>query len=305
MDINIKEKADSLKNKIIDVLHSDYPELKVQKVVPFAHGVENIVFKGESKELGMVAIRTPIVPYVDNENDGCYHSRLALEKELSLLKHAGSHGLPVPRVYGSHFSDEIDFIITEFVVSDGKTATDREIGSLLSKLHRIPIPEYHVTNQTEGDLVRPIAERIVQRTKVVEKWTHDSLVIPLPEDLLNIFTSWKGKTALLHLDVRPANYMTVNGKIKATVDWSNSLIGDPCLEMMRILVQEELGAAFLQYYDFKEYLKEVPEIIQTLYRYDAEVMMTVLFLSEIQDAKMGEYYYRKLLSTHRRLMELI
>jgi hypothetical protein len=56
MDINIKEKADSLKNKIIDVLHSDYPELKVQKVVPFANGVENIVFKGESKETGMVAI---------------------------------------------------------------------------------------------------------------------------------------------------------------------------------------------------------------------------------------------------------
>jgi hypothetical protein len=69
----------------------------------------------------------------------------------------------------------------------------------------------------------------------------------------------------------------INGKIKAIVDWSYSLIGDPCLEMMRILVQEELGAAFLQYYDFKEYLKEVPEIIQTLYRYDAEVMMTVLF----------------------------
>lgn len=301
----IKERTNSLINIVTDVLHSHYPELSITEITPFANGVENVVFKGKSKEFGLVAIRTPLEQMVDNENDGTFHARVQLKKELKLSQHCGGFGIPVPRIYHSHFSDEIDFIISELIVGDQSSASNEEIGAVLSKLHTIPFPDYPFKGQAEKKYTKPIAERIVSRTRVVEKLTKTKFPLPSPEALLDIFNNWNGKNALLHLDVRPANYMTLKGEIIALIDWSNALIGDPCLEIMRILEQEELHPEFLNHYHFNEYIHKVPEIIQILYRYDVIVMMTVLFLSEIDDKKMGDHYFRKLVSIHQKLLKLL
>lgn len=297
----IKQRTEHSIFKIEAVLQTQYPELKITEIKPYANGVENVVFKAQSPVLGDIVIRTPIEQVVKNDNDGEFHASRLLKKEMNLTKHAAKHGIPVAKIYQTHFGSDIDFTVGEYVKSDGSDVSVAEVGELLTKLHNMPLPDESFTKQSAKEYYKPIAERIIARTNVVEKILKTRLPLCSVEELCSIFRNWDAKLVLNHLDIRPANFITYEGKIKALLDWSNALIGDPTLEIMRILEQEEIDPRFLENYTFASYVNTVPEVIKVLYRYDAIVMMAVLFLSEIQDAKMGKHYYNKLVNIHKML----
>lgn len=61
-----------------------------------------------------------------------------------------------------------------------------------------------------------------------------ALAIPETDSIESILRRLGYRPLLLHMDVRPPNILAAAGSIRAIIDWSNSLIGDPALEFARI-----------------------------------------------------------------------
>ena len=55
-----------------------------------------------------------------------------------------------------------------------------------------------------------------------------------PETGKNTLLQVGAGTSLIHLDVRAPNLLVRDGTIRALIDWTNSMIGDPALELARI-----------------------------------------------------------------------
>jgi hypothetical protein len=111
----LKERTKQSLTKITKILNADYSYLAFNNIEPFANGVENLVFKATSSDFGTVVIKTQLEQFVNNDNDGLFHARRLLKKEIDLTQHVSKHGIPVPAIQLAHFSEEMDFIICEFI----------------------------------------------------------------------------------------------------------------------------------------------------------------------------------------------
>ncbi|WP_349410031.1 aminoglycoside phosphotransferase family protein [Pseudalkalibacillus sp. SCS-8] len=265
-------------------------------ITPFASGVENCVFSATTEEWGTVVIR---VPWVRTEVNGEIESRKGLEKEYELTKLCYAQGLPAPKIYAFHKSDRVDFIIQAFIAHEENVVIlNEEIGSFTYRLHNI---EPSTTSFLQN-AHHVLPHRIVERTKAAEQVLGHRLPIPEPSELESIFQAFPTKNRLLHLDIRPENLIFGKKGIKAVFDWTNAMIGDPVLELMRIKVYGYLNEEFVKgYTPFRSEMDRVPDLVKWLYQYDTTVMLTLLFLTELDDHKQGEEARNRLLDLHRKI----
>jgi aminoglycoside phosphotransferase (APT) family kinase protein len=82
------------------------------------------------------------------------------------------------------------------------------------------------------------------------------------------------------MDARRANIRVVRGEIRAILDWSNALLGDPALDLARAA---ESGARNPEFDAGYGELPRPPVELDTVYRLDTAVMLAVVFLSEAPD----------------------
>jgi aminoglycoside phosphotransferase (APT) family kinase protein len=95
---------------------------------------------------------------------------------------------------------------------------------------------------------------------------------------------------LLHLDVRASNLRCAGGAVRAVLDWSNALLGDPAMELGRLAEYAMLPENGLDYQAVLAGYKEpvpVDSAAFWIYRLDAAVMLALLFLSEAPHATLG------------------
>ena len=110
------------------------------------------------------------------------------------------------------------------------------------------------------------------------------LRLPDFESVRLILAQSNCKPTLLHMDARPENLLTWKGNIRSIIDWSNALVGSAALDQARIGEYGYLSSEMLSGYGLGGNT-EVPPIEETIYRIDAAVMLSVVFLSEAPDAE--------------------
>lgn len=272
------------------------PLCTVIDLTPHAYGVENCVFRAVTEEWGEVAVKVPWYRKVKNANDGKFNSIDGLVKEYKLTMHCSKHGIPVPLIHKLHKGDKIDFIVQEFIVAEsGSSFPYEDMGRVTSLLHEIQdLPDL---NPFDAHTI--ISNRIIERTKTLEKlkWVH--LPMPSVEENIAALNSFEPKNRLLHMDIRPANIIMHSSQVKAIFDWTNALIGDPVLELMRIKGYGYLNDDFIKgYRNYFGELSRVPQLVQWLYQYDTTVMLALLFLTEIDAPEQFELTFESLLRLH-------
>ncbi|WP_409295838.1 phosphotransferase family protein [Peribacillus sp. SCS-26] len=275
------ELAEVVKNS----LETDYG-WEVHSIQPSGQGVENIVFAVIEKNKGLFAVRSPF-PAGEHSEERMAGGKTFLKKEYELNRHCAGYGIPVPRMHVLHLSSEISYLVSEFIEGDEMAIPDEDIGFLARSIHKIPVEGVPIFSRSRN-IAFYIAERISRRLDHLRK---NGYLLPdfLPVNKLeSILALDRTEPCLLHLDLRPANIIGRNGKIKALYDWDNALIGSPALELMRIFECGELEADdFLKGYGSTDFLGQIPETALLLYRLDAALMLAVVFLIDLKDEEKG------------------
>ena len=120
------------------------------------------------------------------------------------------------------------------------------------------------------------------------------MILPSSEELEAVLNTARTDDCLLHLDVRRPNLIGEKSSIKAIIDWDNSFIGNPIMELMRISETQELQEeAFLLGYNNHTILDKTDRPIQLIYRLDTAFMLSILFTSFIDDVKKREHYLKR------------
>jgi thiamine kinase-like enzyme len=274
------------------ILTSQYKDLAIKNLEVAGSGVQNIVFRGES-EKGSLAFRVPRNREIKNINEEL-DSRYSLQKEATFSTFCYTHNISVPKVHGLHFSEELDFLISDFVVSDNEPISSYKIGELVSKIHAMPIEGLDFENEDRKQPSQLIAERIGQRVEAFNDITNVQMKIPTTEEITQILKKGDHLKRLLHMDARPANLIGYHGEIKAIVDWDNALIGHPLLDLMRIVETNEVDwEEFKRGYGNTHIVDSLPPIVKLFYRLDTAVMLANLFTAQLKMYDEGRYYQER------------
>lgn len=261
-------------------LDRHYSNWQVGNLRPEAAGLEFVVCRGDSSIHGPLAFRVPWSRHISDANDESIDARDLLRQEVALVSHAKAFGVPGPQVHHLHIGDDgFDFLASEFVAHDGSSPDPGQFGQILRAIHDSPLPDIKTVMQGDAELSDLISERLLRRSRVIERITGIDLHLPELDSVQAILAQSNGKPSLLHMDARPANLLTWGGDIRGLIDWSNALIGSPALELARIGEYGQLNSAFLSGYGDNE-ATETPMGEELLYRLDTAVMLAVVFLSE-------------------------
>ena len=270
-------------------LASDNEEWGVSGIEIAGAGLQFLVFRAESRAFGPVAIRTPMKRWITDDNDLCMDSRDLLRQEAVLASHVLPFGVLVPKVHALVIEDDgLDFLVSEYIAHDGTAYDSRRLGELVRLIHDCPPPDIRPVAQTDASVEETIALRLDRRLRVVEAASGRQLN---PLSLDEFRTTLRGlgdRRSLLHMDLRPDNILTREGKIMGVVDWDNALLGDPAIELARMAEYGVLNRDFLDGYGGLNWEAELSPSLNLLLRLDAAVMLAVVFLSEVSDSQRAE-----------------
>jgi aminoglycoside phosphotransferase (APT) family kinase protein len=175
------------------------------------------------------------------------------------------HGLgyPVARVLAYEPSSDVlgqPFFVMEFVLGTSvfhPDTTDEYIRTL-DRLHRMD------TNTGDFDyLERPRSPRESALLQV-ERWyeIYRSSIVGEPSPLLEEATQWLRNNApatervtLVHGDPGPGNYLHIDGKLSAVVDWEFTHLGDPDEDWAYLIAMR--GAAYLSEPEWLDRIKRI------------------------------------------------
>lgn len=284
MNPKVRERIDLVR----DELMTHYPQWGVRNLAVVGSGLENLVCRADSEAFGPVAIRVPWSRWIANANDPLQDAWALQRQEAELAAHMRSHGVPVPEVYHRHTGDGCDLLVSAYVAGDGGPPDPREMGRVAALVHATPAPSISLVAMEGASLATVLARRIRRRMAQVEQRTGKRF--PLPEENgLSSLLAWPGADhRTLHMDLRPANFIARQGAVVAVVDWGNALFGDPAVDLARTAEMGHLDEQFLAGYGRTDCFGHVPPEVAALYRLDAAVMLTLVFLAEAPDEGLAQ-----------------
>ena len=245
-------------------------------------GIEFQVYSAQNSGGQATVIKYPSERWVYNDNDWGIDRFQLLRQESDLLRFAGEHGIPVPEII-AYFDppDGPEVLVLEQINVDGTLPSDAEIGETVRRLHRLSPPTLHTVAQGTQIPSFKVAELTVRRLNVIERHTEHLRWKPTVEELDRLLAPINTDTRLLHMDLRPANYLCRRNRLMGLIDWSNALIAAPRLELARIAEYGGLSPAFATGYeltsDMTAALDRETGIACRLY---TVVMLCVLFLAQ-------------------------
>lgn len=279
--------------------------LGLTEAVPVGGGLEFRVWRARHPRWGQVALRAPQRPFETNDNDPFVDMGALLRREALLFRHLGEARFPVPR----HFeivSGEVDVAVSEFVAPDGTPFRSFELGVIAARLHDPDLAAGLAGGGPASVFPATIAERLTRRWAALRAVEPRLPALPGPAELES-FVPAAARPSLLHLDLRAANLLVREGSVRAVIDWSNSMTGDPALELARVAEYARLPENGLDYPDFVHgYASVRPLPVRTaaewdMCRLDAAVMLAVVFISEAPDPARGRAMLDRLLAWSRDL----
>ncbi len=309
----MKEQLESIAYKLQLRILDLYPDWGLYDLKLASSGTEFLLFKGDTKALGSIALRVMQVSEINDPNDPPIEARCLLKQEAVLASHVRLYGVYTPQIHALHLGDDgFDFLASEYIAHDCSEPDAFEFGRLMRTIHDCPIPPIFPVMQTQATVQNTIAERLQRRLLILEEKTGIQFNALNKEKIAASLFNHHGKSALLHLDARSSNILTLRTTILTIVDWSNSLIGDPSLELARIAeygyndAQDGvLSSTFLEGYGDKNCLKDIPYTVELIYRLDTSVMLTVLFSCALFDPERVRRLMRRVQYLYAQLLEVI
>ena len=298
---NFKERIEVLQKEIYSVLNKQ-DNWNVKTIKFLSNGVVNAVFILEEEDRGMLIARTP---WRLDESEGSLFPQedvASLIKESTIAKHCYKHGLKVPRVIHLHLSEEISFLVSEYIPGDDSVISADDIGRLVSAIHNIPLEGLSIIDQNNRTLSNIVSERIGEKADSLNKIQSRNIAVPSIKEMETTLNMSNTPHSLLHLDIRTPNIIGYKGEIKAVIDWDNAFIGDPLMEIMRISETQEINLSeFQKGYRNDELILSASQPIKLIYRLDTALMLAILFTSFIKDIEKGEYYLNRVDYLSKRL----
>ena len=287
-----KRRMEEMRGSIYSVLNT-LSGWNIQTIDFIGNGVVNAVFLVNDNNLGKLAIRTPW--NTENSMDNQVSNEvISLKKEAEIAHHCYNYDIPVPKVHQLYLSEEINFLVSDFVSGDNAAISSLEIGQLVSKIHNVPTENLNIIDQGNLPLTSIISRRTTERNLTLCKLINTRNILPDQMELESVLNLAEPVKSLLHLDVRPPNIIAEKGKIQAILDWDNAFIGHPIMELMRICESKELDVGdFLKGYNNKSIMENTEEVIQLIYRLDTALMLAILFVSIIKDTEKATYYIKR------------
>ncbi len=293
MNSRIKE----LQQSLVHLLQNQYSNWKAMSVELAGSGLEMCVFRVETKAHGILAIRVPWERFSSNDNDMDVDARWLLEKEQLLSSLMYEHGLLVPKPIALHFGDDLDFLATEYVKNDSGDIDGEELGRLIRQVHEVPVPDPHPRIWQGVPLNEHISDRLIRRSQVVERLTGEKFLLPGEQEIMEVLQQGGSSESVIHMDIRPSNILTYDGKVVGLIDWSNSMFGHAALEIARIAEYGHLSDEFLKGYGLNPF-EHISKRLELLYRLDTATMLAVVFLSEAPDPELARQQIDRLKELH-------
>ena len=282
--------------ELIEILRDEYGQLGITGLRPIGEGMDAKVYRAYSPQLGPVAIKMPHARWVSSGNEPRLDTRTLLRQEQQLSVYLRACDLPTPEVFVLHTGDtDVDFIISEFIASDGSELPDAEFGRLIRAVHDLPVPAIElVAGKPAPGTDEVLAERITQRLAKLAAITGLPAGIPDIGAALSADREDSAPRSLLHMDLRPANILARSGRPVALLDWSNALIGDAALDLARAAEYGSLTAAALTAYGSRGAFSMTPGTPrQIIYRLDTAVMLSHVFLTGAPDQAQARHYIQR------------
>ena len=254
--------------------------IRVQSITPFRDGAEFTVFRAVIGAGVKVVLKTAPHEDMGNVNDPSCSARALLSQEGHLSRYVRSRRIPVPITYGLLTDGPYPCLIQEFLEHDESCeVSDDQLAALISRIHACTAPRSLVAH--EGlPFASCIARRIARRAHELGRATGVSLAVPDTGCIESVLKLRSYRPSLLHMDIRPPNILATAGSIRAVVDWSNSLMGDPALEFARIAEWWRPCAGLRVAYEGICGPIRTPRIVDLLYRLDAALVLGLLHSTE-------------------------
>ena len=254
--------------------------IRVQSITPFREGAEFTVLRAAIGAGIEVVLKTAPREDMGNANDPSCSARALLSQEEHLSRYLHSREIPVPITYGLLTDGPYPCLIQEFVEHDESCeVSDDHLAHLLSRIHACTAPRNLVAH--EGlPFVSCIARRIVRRAHELGKATGVSLAVPDADRIESVLKLRSYRPSLLHMDIRPPNILATAGSIRAIIDWSNALVGDPALEFARIAEWWRPCTRLRVAYESIRGPIRAPRIVDLLFRLDAALVLGLLHSTE-------------------------
>ena len=259
-------------------------------------GIEFQVYSVRDCDDQAIVFKYPSERWVYNDNDWGIDRFQLLRQECNLLRFAGEHGITVPGVIAYFYPhDGPEVLVLEQINVDGTSPSDVEIGETVRRLHGLSPPAPYTVAQGTQLASATVAELTVRRLNEVERLIGDLRWKPAGEKLARILAPINMDGRLLHMDLRPANYLCRHNRLMGLIDWSNALIAAPILELARIAEYGGLSPEFATGYqltsDMTAALDRETGIACRLY---TVVMLCVLFLAQLQLPDQAERHISRL-----------
>jgi len=253
-------------------------------------GFEFAVYRATDPAQGPLALRVARRRTFENANDPYVDSRALLRQEHAIASALADRGFPVARPYDLVLGD-VDILVSELVESDGSGFSSHEVGRWLATLHSHPPPPWLPVANGELAANEQVRQRMARRWGELRRRVPD-LPDPPADSLLGALLAGSEARRLLHLDVRAANLARRGGRVTAFLDWSNSLVGPPALELARAAEFARLPENELDEDELRRGYAEVAPLpgdrgADLVFRLDAAVMLGLVFTSEAPAAARG------------------
>ena len=213
--------------------------------------------------------------------------------------------MPEVRAYFDPHDSPVVLVLEQINV-DGTLPSDTEIGETVRRLHGLSPPALYTVAQGAQLPSSKVAELTVKRLNVIERLTKNWRWKPTVEELDRILAPINMDARLLHMDLRPANYLCRRNRLMGLIDWSNVLIAAPMVELARIAEYGGLSPGFATGYrltsDMTAALDKETGIACRLY---TVVMLCVLFLAQCRFPDQAERHIRRLKELLGRLGDMV
>jgi aminoglycoside phosphotransferase (APT) family kinase protein len=252
-------------------------------VAAIGAGVESQVLRADSRQWGRVAVKLPLrdSSYVSLNDPGATTEQLFQQEHL-LLNYLEKSGFPnAPRSFFCGDISGLPYVIIEYLEADRDPRQDAsKVGRILARLHRISLPDLKLSAQEGLPVPELIPARLTRRFAAYRQLSGSRAALPDARVMTGVLRDLSSPVSLLHLDVRSVNIIWDAPGRPKLIDWSNSLLGPPQLELARLAEIGDLRTGDV----IRGYRAEGGEIAgspdsELIFRLDAAVMLAVVFLS--------------------------
>ena len=292
----MSDQAGLRRSELTGILRDEYSRLGITGIRQIGEGMDAKVYYAYSPELGQVAIKMPHSRWMSSGNEPRLDTRTLLGQELQLSRYLRRHGLPVPEVFFMHTGDTgPDFLVAQFVESDGSELPHAQFGQLIRAIHDLPAPQISLAaGGPSGDTDNVLAERVERRLKALTSITDLDIGIPDTAAALSACRTEEAPACLLHMDLRRENILVERGRPVAVLDWSNALIGDAGLDLARAAEYGSLTAAAAAAYGNPGMFSMTPRTPrEIIYRLDTAIMLAHVFLNGAPDETKARHYIHR------------